>query len=64
EGPKTRAEIVAYVEGKRTDAPADRLYWRTDAALSKLREKGLVRRVGSVWAGPERPARRIKNDDQ
>lgn len=49
DGPKTRKDLVAYVAERRTDAPSDRLYWRVDAALSKLRTGGLVGRDGRVW---------------
>ena len=51
DGPKTRRELVDYLAGLRPDAPPDRLYWRTDAALSKLRMAGQVRREGRVWWG-------------
>lgn len=40
-GHSARAQIVAYVAERRPDAPPDRLYWRVDAALAKLRKKGL-----------------------
>ncbi len=48
-GPKARPELVTYVEARRPEVPADRLYWRTDAALAKLHRRGLVRREGRVW---------------
>lgn len=49
DGPKTRKELVAHVVERRTDAPSDRLYWRVDAALSRLRIGGLVWREGRMW---------------
>ena len=39
EGAQTRAQIVAYVGARRPDVPPDRLYWRVDAALAKIRRK-------------------------
>lgn len=52
DGPKTRKELSAFIEAARPDIPPDRAYWRTDAALSKLRSKGVVRREGRVWLAP------------
>lgn len=52
EGPKTRAALVEWIAPKRPDAPPDRLYWRVDGALGKLRRKGAVRREGRVWLAP------------
>ncbi|PHQ94029.1 MAG: hypothetical protein COB40_13095 [Marinosulfonomonas sp.] len=48
-GRMTRVELVAHVAEKRPQVPPDRVYWRTDAALSKLRAKGLVQREGRLW---------------
>lgn len=53
DGSKTRRELVAYVAERRADAPPDRLYWRVDAALSRLRMAGLVGREGRVWSNVE-----------
>ena len=41
-GRTARAQIVAFVAERRPEAPPDRLYWRVDAALAKLRKKGLL----------------------
>jgi len=49
DSPKTRRELVAHLAPMRPDVPPERLYWRTDAALSKLRKAGLVRREGRAW---------------
>lgn len=43
DGLATRPQIVAYVAERRPDAPQDRMYWRVDAAIMKLRKKGLAR---------------------
>ncbi len=49
ERPMTRRELVAHIAAKRPDVTLERIYWRTDAALNKLRVKGKVRREGRVW---------------
>ncbi|WP_136634948.1 hypothetical protein [Pseudooceanicola onchidii] len=46
DGPKTRAQLVEYIGALRPDVPTDRLYWRVDGALSKLRGKI---EGGPVW---------------
>jgi len=49
DGPKPRREIAARIRELRPDVPQEALYWRVDAALSRLRRKGLVWRDGRVW---------------
>ena len=49
ERPMTRGALVAHIADKRPDVPLERVYWRTDAALDRLRVKGKVRREGRVW---------------
>ncbi|MGC9369007.1 MAG: hypothetical protein ACP5DX_05635 [Paracoccaceae bacterium] len=49
DGPKPRREIAARICDRRPDAPPEALYWRVDAALSRLRKKGMVRRDGREW---------------
>lgn len=48
--PMTRRALVAHLAPLRPEVPLERLYWRTDTTLSKLRIAGLVRREGRVWA--------------
>lgn len=52
DGPKTRRQIVANIAPLRPDVPPERLYWRVDAALAKLRYAGKVRRERRVWLAP------------
>ena len=47
--PMTRRALVAHLAPLRPEVPLERLYWRTDTTLSKLRIAGLVRREGRVW---------------
>ncbi len=47
--PMTRRELVTHIAAKRPDVTLERIYWRTDAALNKLRVKGKVRSEGRVW---------------
>lgn len=49
ERPMRRQEIVDYIAPLRPDVPRDRLYWRTDGALSKLHRAGRVERSGQIW---------------
>ena len=44
DGPMTRNQLVEHVAPRRPDVPPERLYWRVDAALSKVRAAELVRR--------------------
>jgi len=49
DSPKTRREVVEHLIPLRPDVPLEKLYWRIDTTLSKLRMAGLVRREGRVW---------------
>lgn len=48
-GPMTRREMVEHMARVRPDVPLDKLYWRVDSALSKLRMLGVARRKGKAW---------------
>ncbi|WP_176224399.1 hypothetical protein [Maritimibacter sp. HL-12] len=50
DGGKTRRELVDHIAALRPDVSPECAYWRTDAALSALRAKGLVSHEGRVWA--------------
>lgn len=52
DGPRTRKQIVAHIAPMRPDVPPDRLYWRVDAALAKMRKAGQVRCEAGVWLAP------------
>lgn len=49
----TRKQLVEYIAPLRPDVPPERVYWRVDAALSKLRMNGRVVRDfgadGCLW---------------
>ena len=40
---------MEWIAPRRPDVTPERLYWRVDAALSKMQSAGLVRREGRVW---------------
>lgn len=48
-GPMTRKQLVDHIAPLRPDVPLHRLYWRVDAALSKLRMSGVVWIDNGVW---------------
>ena len=47
--PMTRLELVRHIAEKLPDVPPERVYYRTDAALNRLRLKGRVAREGLEW---------------
>lgn len=49
DGPMTRRQIVDHIAPLRPDVPPERLYWRVDAALQKLRKAGVAARDGRLW---------------
>jgi hypothetical protein len=49
-GPMTRKQLVDFVSKERPDVPLDRLYWRVDSTLDKIRLADAVGRRGRLWA--------------
>lgn len=49
-GPRTAAEVTAYVAPRRPELSPDAAHKRTALALTKLRARGMVRREGRVWS--------------
>ena len=52
--PMTRKELVEHITDKRPNVSPDKLYWRVDSALNKMRLGGVVQREGRVWVLVER----------
>jgi hypothetical protein len=44
-GPMTRREMLEHMANVRPDVPLNKLYWRVDSALSKLRMMAMAKRA-------------------